>query len=96
MRTDLQPVRAAGRLSSTVRDATYDLLRAFGLNTIFGNLGSTEEPFLQDFPSDFRYILGLQEASVVAAADGFRRPCAAPSWSTSTLERDSATRWARY
>jgi benzoylformate decarboxylase len=61
-----------------VREATYDLLRAYGLNTIFGNLGSTEEPFLQDFPSDFRYILGLQEASVVAAADGFsqavRRP----------------------
>jgi benzoylformate decarboxylase len=79
-----------------VREATYDLLRAYGLNTIFGNLGSTEEPFLQDFPSDFRYILGLQEASVVAAPTVSRRPCAGPSWSTSTLERVSATRWARY
>jgi hypothetical protein len=28
----------------TVRDATYDLLRKFGLTTIFGNVGSTEVP----------------------------------------------------
>src|SRR5271163_467470 len=62
----------------TVRDATYDLLRACGLTTIFGNVGSTEETFLKNFPSDFEYILGLQEASAVAMADGFaqatRRP----------------------
>jgi benzoylformate decarboxylase len=62
----------------TVWDATYDLLRALKLTTIFGNPGSTEQPFLKNFPSDFQYILGLQEASVVAMADGFaqatRRP----------------------
>jgi benzoylformate decarboxylase len=62
----------------TVRDVTFDLLRACGLTTIFGNVGSTEETFLKDFPPDFRYVLGLQEASVVAMADGFaqatRRP----------------------
>lgn len=62
----------------TIRDVTYDLLRAFGITTIFGNVGSTEETFLQDFPSDFRYVLGLQEASVVGMADGYaqatRRP----------------------
>lgn len=56
---------------STVRSATYDLLRGLGLTTIFGNPGSTEEPFLTGFPADFRYILGLQEAVVVAMADGF-------------------------
>jgi benzoylformate decarboxylase len=54
------------------------LLRAQGLTTIFGNLGSTEETFLASFPSDFRYVLGLQEASVMAMADGYaqamRRP----------------------
>ena len=55
----------------TVHDATYDLLRRLGLTTIFGNLGSTEQPFLKNFPSDFEYVLGLQEASVVAMADGF-------------------------
>jgi benzoylformate decarboxylase len=62
----------------TVRDATYDLFRKFGLTTIFGNVGSTEETFLKNFPSDFRYVLGLQEASVIGMADGYaqamRRP----------------------
>jgi benzoylformate decarboxylase len=62
----------------TVRDVTYQLLRDFGLTTIFGNVGSTEETFLKDFPADFRYILALQEASVIGIADGYaqatRRP----------------------
>jgi thiamine pyrophosphate-dependent acetolactate synthase large subunit-like protein len=47
----------------TVWAATYDLLRALKLTTIFGNPGSTEQPFLKNFPDDFQYILGLQEAS---------------------------------
>jgi hypothetical protein len=55
----------------TVYDATYNLLRTLGLTTIFGNPGSTEQPFLKNFPKDFQYVLGLQEASVVAMADGF-------------------------
>jgi benzoylformate decarboxylase len=62
----------------TVRDVTYQLLRDFGLTTVFGNVGSTEETFLKNFPSDFRYVLALQEASVVGIADGYaqatRRP----------------------
>ena len=57
-----------------VRDVTYDLLRAYGLTTIFGNPGSTEQPFLQNFPADFRYVLGLQEASAIAMADGAASP----------------------
>jgi benzoylformate decarboxylase len=56
---------------STVRSVTFDLLRALGLTTIFGNPGSTELPMLRDLPADFRYILGLQESVVVAMADGF-------------------------
>ena len=67
------------RATATVRDVTYDLLRAYGLTTIFGNLGSTEEPFLADFPSDFRYVLGLQEASVIAMADGFAQVARGPA-----------------
>jgi benzoylformate decarboxylase len=55
----------------TVRQATFDLLRALDMTTVFGNPGSTELPFLRDWPSDFRYVLGLQEAPVVAMADGF-------------------------
>jgi hypothetical protein len=79
MTTDVDHMSAVDkRATATVRDVTYNLLRAYGLTTIFGNLGSTEEPFLADYPSDFRYVLGLQEASVIAMADGFaqatRRP----------------------
>ncbi|HEY0319018.1 MAG TPA: benzoylformate decarboxylase [Solirubrobacterales bacterium] len=55
----------------TVRDATFDLFRAQGMTTMFGNPGSTELPMLADYPADFRYVLGLQEAVVVGMADGF-------------------------
>jgi benzoylformate decarboxylase len=55
----------------TVRDATFELFRAHGMTTMFGNPGSTELPMLADFPSDFDYVLGLQEAVVVGMADGF-------------------------
>ncbi len=55
----------------TVRDATFDLLRAHRMTTIFGNPGSTELPMLRDFPEDFSYVLGLQELVVVGMADGF-------------------------
>ncbi len=55
----------------TVREAAFDLFRAHGMTTMFGNPGSTELPMLADFPSDFRYVLGLQEAVVVGMADGY-------------------------
>jgi benzoylformate decarboxylase len=55
----------------TVREATFDLFRAHGMTTIFGNPGSTELPMLADFPEDFSYVLGLQELVVVGMADGF-------------------------
>ena len=57
--------------SLTVRDATLNLLRAFGIRKVFGNPGSTELPFLSDWPDDIDYVLGLQEASVVGMADGY-------------------------
>lgn len=63
----------------TVHDVTYDLLRTLGLTTIFGNPGSTEETFLQDFPEDFTYVLALQEASAVAMADGFAQATGKPA-----------------
>lgn len=55
----------------TVRDATIELLRRLGMTHVFGNPGSTELPMFRDFPEDFRYILGLQEAVVVGMADGY-------------------------
>jgi benzoylformate decarboxylase len=63
----------------TVYDATYKLLRTLGLTTVFGNPGSTEQPFLKNFPADFQYVLGLQEASVVAMADGFAQATGRPA-----------------
>src|SRR6201998_577751 len=63
----------------TVHDATYNLLRKLGLTTIFGNPGSTEQPFLKNFPPDFKYVLGLQEATVVAMADGFAQATGKPA-----------------
>jgi benzoylformate decarboxylase len=55
----------------TVKQATFDLLRAVGIKKVFGNPGSTELPFLSDWPADIDYVLGLQEASVVGMADGY-------------------------
>lgn len=63
----------------TVRDTSYDLLRSLGLTTMFGNPGSTEEPFLQDFPDDFTYVLALQEASAIAMADGYAQATGQPA-----------------
>lgn len=68
-RTDARP---------TVREAVFHLLRGFGMTTVFGNPGSTELRMFRDWPSDFHYVLGLQESIVVAMADGYaqvaRRP----------------------
>jgi benzoylformate decarboxylase len=59
--------------TTTVREATLDLLRGLGMTTVFGNPGSTELPFLDRWPDDFTYVLGLQEAAVLGMADGFAR-----------------------
>ena len=64
---------------ATVREATHDLMRSLRLTTVFGNPGSTEIPFLCDFPRDFSYVLGLQEASVVAMADGYAQGSGRPA-----------------
>jgi benzoylformate decarboxylase len=55
----------------TVRDAAFDVMRRFGLTTIFGNPGSTEIHFLTDLPSDIDFVLGLHEGSVVGMATGY-------------------------
>ena len=81
----------------TVKQATFDLLRAFGIKKVFGNPGSTELPFLADWPDDFRYVLGLHESSVVG--DGRRlRAVQRPlrRWSTCTPPAASATAWAAW
>ncbi len=63
----------------TVRDAAFELFRARGMTTVFGNPGSTELPMLADFPADFTYVLGLQEAVVVGMADGYAQASGRPA-----------------
>ena len=64
---------------TSVREATFDLFRAHGMTTIFGNPGSTELPMLADFPEDFTYVLGLQELVVMGMADGFAQASGRPT-----------------
>ncbi len=59
----------------TGRSAFLALLKDEGVSHLFGNPGTTELPVmdaLKDHP-DMQYVLGLQEALVVAMADGYSR-----------------------
>jgi benzoylformate decarboxylase len=59
----------------TGRSAFLALLKDEGITHLFGNPGTTELPImhaLKEHP-DLTYVLGLQEAIVVAMADGFSR-----------------------
>lgn len=69
----------ANNTKSTVWHVFYDLLRQYNMKTMFGNPGSTEQPMLKNFPKDFQYVLGLQEASVVAMADGYAQASRNPA-----------------
>ncbi|VVE86667.1 benzoylformate decarboxylase [Pandoraea bronchicola] len=55
----------------SVREVVIDLMRRHGMTKVFANPGSTELPLFRDFPPDFEYVLGLQEAVVVGMADGY-------------------------
>lgn len=56
---------------ASVTERCYEFYRSVGMTTMFGNPGSTELPFLERFPSDLRYVLGLHEASAVNMAVGY-------------------------
>src|SRR4051795_510027 len=64
---------------ANVREVTFELFREHGMTTMFGNPGSTELPMLAEFPDDFRYVLGLQEAVAVGMADGYAQASGRPS-----------------
>ncbi len=64
----------------TVHQYTYEILRKNNIQTIFGNPGSNELPFLKNFPSDFQYILGLHEGAVVGIADGYAQATGQPAF----------------
>ena len=49
-----------------------EILKSSGIRYLFGNPGTTELPFLDALPdSSLEYVLGLQETTAVAAADGY-------------------------
>ena len=59
-----------------------ELLRSEGVEYVFGNPGTTELPLidaLSDTP-DIHYVWGLQEASVVAMADGYAQASGKPGF----------------
>jgi benzoylformate decarboxylase len=53
--------------------AFLDLLKQEGVTVMFGNPGTTELPLMDAFAveRDIKYILGLQEAALMAMADGY-------------------------
>jgi len=57
----------------TGKRAFLELLRQEGVEVLFGNPGTTELPLMDAFAVEDkpRYILGLQEAAVLAMADGY-------------------------
>ncbi len=65
----------AKRNSITGRSAFLALLKDEGVTKLFGNPGTTELPIMHAMTeqSDISYVLGLQEAIVVAMADGYAR-----------------------
>ena len=63
----------------TVHQATWQLLRGLGVRKVFGNPGSTEMPFLADFPDDLDYVLGLHEGAVIGMADVYAQLTGEPT-----------------
>ena len=54
---------------TTVGEAGWQVLTAHGIDTVFGNPGSNELPFLAAMPDGVRYVLGLHEGAVLGMAE---------------------------
>src|SRR4051795_13583719 len=64
------------------RDALFDVLISEGVQHIFGNPGTTELPLMDalvDHP-ELDYVLALQEATVIAMADGYAQATRRPAF----------------
>lgn len=64
----------------TVREATFEVMRRFGMTRIFGNPGTTEIPFLSGLPDDLEFVMGLHEGAVVAVATGYALASGTPQF----------------
>ena len=66
----------------TGKRAMMEMLRAEGVEYIFGNPGTSESPImdaLEDFP-DLKYMLTMQEGVAMGMADGYARATGKPSF----------------
>ena len=63
-------------------DVLCEVLADEGVTHIFGNPGTTELPLIAELPhrSELQYVLGLQEGTVVAMADGYARITGRPAF----------------
>ncbi len=72
------PAEAASTITLsnvTGGDITCETLKSWGVKYVFGNTGAYEAAFVDamvDYP-EIQYVLGLQEGSVMAMADGYAR-----------------------
>ncbi|WP_334175416.1 thiamine pyrophosphate-binding protein [Pseudoxanthobacter sp.] len=73
------PAAAEGRRGA---DALLEVLDSEGVEYIFGNPGTTELPLMDALLArpQLQYIWGLQEASVVAMADGYAQAARRPGF----------------
>lgn len=64
------------------REVLLDVLRTEGVTHVFGNPGSTELPLIDALAEadDLRYVLALQEATVVGMADGYAQATGRPAF----------------
>ncbi|RQU32780.1 thiamine pyrophosphate-binding protein [Burkholderia cenocepacia] len=71
---DIQPRRGA--------EVLVEVLRSEGVRYVFGNPGTTELSFIDALTGapDLSYVLGLQEAAVVAMADGYAQASGRPGF----------------
>ncbi|UFZ02755.1 thiamine pyrophosphate-dependent enzyme [Bradyrhizobium ontarionense] len=63
-------------------EVLLEVLESEGVRYIFGNPGTTELPLMDALvrTPDIHYVLGLQEASVVAMADGYAQAARRPAF----------------
>lgn len=66
-------------MTTTVRDAVFDVLIQHGVDRIFANPGSTEVDLLTDLPEGLEFVLALHEGSVLGMATGHAIAADAPA-----------------
>jgi benzoylformate decarboxylase len=80
--SDAEPERTlSDGVPVTLSRALLDLLESESVDRLFGNPGTTEMPLLAELrrSTGIDFVLGLQEATVVAMADGYARATRRPA-----------------